>query len=412
MSYSEIERCRVCGCDILVSVLELGDQALTGVFPDHPDREIVSGPLRLIKCHGQDSCGLLQLASSFDVAQMYGDNYGYRSGLNASMVEHLCKKVRDIEELQDLADGDLVIDVGSNDGTTLSAYQNTRLDLLGVDPTAEKFKKYYPDHVAFMPEFFSRALVEKYTAKKAKVITSFSMFYDLEDPLEFMRQVMAVLSSDGIWVFEQSYMPKMMESNSFDTVCHEHLEFYGLYQIKWMTETVGFNIVDVQFNDINGGSFSVVCAKAENRRFSESPLVAEILSQEVSKGLLTLGPYLEFAKRVASFRSELRRLLIDLRKDGKRVVALGASTKGNVLLQYCQLDASLIESVAEVNAEKFGRFTPGTGIPIVNEDLLLKSTPPDFVLVLPWHFRSFFEKSKKFSSIPRIYPLPDIEIVW
>lgn len=407
---TKLTNCRICGNAQLEQVLDLGEQMLTGVFPKNRDEAVTTGPLQLVKCTGSDDCcGLLQLAHSYDLGEMYGDNYGYRSGLNASMVAHLQRKVARIRTLVDLAPGDLVIDIGSNDSTTLRAYEQPDLTLVGVDPTGAKFREFYPGHVSLIPDFFSASLVkEQFPELQAKVVTSFSMFYDLPEPMSFMRQVHEVLADDGIWVFEQSYMPLMLKTNSYDTVCHEHLEFYALRQIQWMAERVGFRILDVEFNDVNGGSFSVTVAKADKEHATE-PSVQRILDEEDAAGLHTLQPYRDFAQRVASSRDALRTFIAKAKAAGKRVAALGASTKGNVLLQYCNLDANDIEAVGEVNAEKFGVLTPGSFIPIVPETELLASEP-DYLIVLPWHFRSFFEKSPAFKGHRLVYPLPELEI--
>jgi NDP-4-keto-2,6-dideoxyhexose 3-C-methyltransferase len=408
--YKKIEKCRICGNTHLECVLDLGEQMLTGVFPYEKNAKVTVGPLRLVKCVGEDeSCGLLQMEHSYDLGEMYGENYGYRSGLNASMVEHLHKKVNRILGLVELNKGDLVIDIGSNDSTTLQAYPSSAL-LVGVDPTGVKFHNYYPTHIQLIPDFFSAALVQKrFPGQKAKIITSFSMFYDLEDPMGFMQQVYEVLADDGIWVFEQSYMPTMLDTNSYDTVCHEHLEFYALRQIKWMADRVGFRIIDVEFNDINGGSFSVTVSKSHGVTTIE-PVVRKILDDEHAKGLSTLMPYHEFAKRVVQTKRDLLEFIEKARVEGKSLAALGASTKGNVLLQFCGLSADEIEFVGEVNPEKFGSYTPGTWIPIIPENELLASKP-DYLIVLPWHFKQFFITNKSFSKMNLVFPLPNVEIV-
>jgi hypothetical protein len=341
---------------------------------------------------------------------MYGENYGYRSGLNASMVSHLGSKVKKILDRVELSKGDLIIDIGSNDSTTLQAYPSSEVNLVGIDPTGVKFSKYYPSHIQLIPDFFSSTLVdEHFPGKKAKIITSFSMFYDLEDPIDFMQQVYDVLDDEGVWVCEQSYMPTMLETNSYDTVCHEHLEFYTLRQIKWMTDRVGFKIIDVEFNSINGGSFSVTVLKT-NKEVKLSSQVQKILDDEYDKGLDTLIPYKEFAQRVVQAKNNLLTFIADSHAAGKTVAALGASTKGNVLLQYCGLTAKEIEFVGEVNAEKFGCYTPGTWIPIISEEELL-AKEVDYLVVLPWHFKEFFMKSKKFKRTKLVFPLPQMEII-
>lgn len=411
MNYKKIKECRICGNEHLECVLDLGEQMLTGVFPKNKYAKVTAGPLRLVKCMGDSSvCGLLQLEHSFDSGEMYGNNYGYRSGLNHSMVEHLHAKVARILTNVSLNQGDLVVDIGSNDSTTLQAYPSSGSILIGVDPTGIKFHNYYPEHIHLIPEFFSSALLmEKFPNKKAKIITSFSMFYDLESPMFFMQEIYEVLADDGVWVFEQSYMPTMLDTNSYDTICHEHLEFYALRQIKWMTDRVGFKILDVEFNDVNGGSFSITVAKSLKKE-RVGPDVQKILEQERDRGLDTLAPYIAFAERAALTKHELLEFIHMCHEEGKTVAALGASTKGNVLLQFCGLTEKEVECVGEVNTEKLGCYTPGTWIPIISEKELLDKKP-DYLIVLPWHFRDFFITSKIFVGKKLVFPLPNLEIV-
>lgn len=406
-----LNACRICGNANLVPILDLGRQVLTGVFPKTPDQEITSGPLELLKCTGTgDVCGLVQLSRSYDLAEMYGLNYGYRSGLNPSMVRHLHAKVARVREHVALERGDVVIDIGSNDSTTLQAYTEPGLTLVGIDPTGVKFSQYYPAHVELIADFFSAtAFKERFGERRAKVVTSFSIFYDLENPLAFMRDVHEVLAEDGIWTFEQSYLPAMLSTNSYDTVCHEHLEYYALKQIRWMADRVGFSIVDVEFNDVNGGSFSVVVRKKGATTRAERG-VDDILEDERKSGLDSLEPYRDFERRVAASRDALLRFVEKEVGAGRRIAALGASTKGNVLLQYCGLSSEQIECIGEVNAEKYGAFTPGTLIPIVPEEELL-ATHPDYLLVLPWHFRRHFETSPRFKGRKLVFPLPRLEVV-
>ena len=405
--YKKVQRCRICGNTHLECVLDLGEQMLTGVFPRAKNTKVTKGPLRLVKCKGDDEvCGLLQLEHSYDLAEMYGENYGYRSGLNASMVAHLRGKVKRILGQIELSTGDLVVDIGSNDGTTLQAYPSD-LALVGIDPTGIKFRSYYPAHIQLIPDFFSAALLnDHFSGKKAKVITTFSMFYDLEDPISFMREIFAVLADDGIWVFEQSYMPAMLETNSYDTVCHEHLEFYALRQIKWMADRVGFRILDVEFNDVNGGSFSVTVSKAGGGS-EVFPAVQKVLDGERQIGLDTLTPYQAFAERAARSKRDLLEFIESARTAGKTLAGLGASTKGNVLLQYCGLTERDIPYIGDVNSDKFGSYTPGTWIPIIPEAELL-AMKPNYLIVLPWHFRKFFEGNAKYSDCKLVFPLPEL----
>lgn len=415
--YQEITACRVCGNTDLEMILDLGNQSLTGVFPSSADESVTSGPLQLVKCitnEANEACGLVQLRHSYSIDEMYGDNYGYRSGLNLSMVDHLKSIVGDILDRIAIEPGDLIIDIGSNDGTLLGFYPSGSATLVGIDPTAQKFKDYYPDHVRVMPEFFSSEAVKtQFGERKAMAVTSISMFYDLEQPLEFAGNVHEILADEGIWVLEQSYLPTMVEMNAYDTVCHEHVEYYALKQIKWIADRVGFKIVDVGLNTVNGGSFAVTLAKSASRHEENTTVVEEMLGRELALGLGTLVPYRQFAKRVEDHRDELRSLIQSIKTRGESIVGLGASTKGNVVLQYCGLTQDDISSIAEVNQDKFGRMTPGTHIPIVPEDEA-RALHPDYFMVLPWHFKDHFvSKESRYleSGGKLLFPLPSIEVV-
>jgi hypothetical protein len=410
----KISKCRICGNKELIPVVDLGEQYLTGIFPisELHAKKITKGPLRLVKCHSKNNCcGLLQLEHSYDLDEMYGDNYGYRSGLNKSMVEHLHNKVHKILSIVDLDSDDLVIDIGSNDGTTLSAY-NKNLTLIGIDPTGNKFKEFYPDYIKIIPDFFTDALVRsRYPDKKAKIVTSFSMFYDLESPQDFVNQISNILDSEtGLWVFEQSYMPSMIEKNSYDTICHEHLEYYGISQIIWLLDKANMKIIDVETNDINGGSFSISAAHNSSIYTVNSDSINRLVSLEKDMNLFEIKPYLDFQLKIDESRDKLRGFFAKIKENGMNVSALGASTKGNVILQYCGIDSKQIDNIGEVNDKKYGALTPGSMIPIKPEEDVL-NTNPDYLLVLPWHFKEFFLKSSKFKGRKLIFPLPELEII-
>ncbi|HSB60476.1 MAG TPA: class I SAM-dependent methyltransferase, partial [Vicinamibacteria bacterium] len=314
----EISRCRISGSPNLIPVLSLGVQKLTGVFPRSPGAAVTEGPLELVWC--PDS-GLLQLRHSYDVEELYGLNYGYRSGLNGSMVRHLTAKVRYLQRLRPLEADDLVVDIGSNDATTLKAYDRPGLRRLGIDPTGAKFGEFYTGGIELIPEFFSaRAFRAKQGEAKARIVTSIAMFYDLESPLDFIREVAEILSDDGIWHFEQSYMPSMLRMNSYDTICHEHLEYYSLAPVKRLLEACGMRLLDVQMNAVNGGSFAVTAAKAGSPLTSNETVIEWLLGQEERMGILTPRPFRQFEERVFEHRANLQRLVKALNADGKRVL--------------------------------------------------------------------------------------------
>jgi hypothetical protein len=408
--YTEISKCRICDSNNLITVLSLGEQFLTGVFPKSTSEKITKGPLDLVWC--PDS-GLVQMKQSYSLDEMYGDNYGYRSGLNDSMVRHLTNKIRTLERLVDLTENDLVIDIGSNDATSLKAYSGKHRKV-GIDPTGLKFKEFYTNEISLIPTFFSADAFKKdFPCDKAKIITSIAMFYDLESPGSFVKDIEECLADDGIWHFEQSYMPSMLRTNSYDTICHEHLEFYSFKVVNNLLQSYGMRVLDVQMNSINGGSFAVTACKINSEYISNTPIINWMIQQEDDMGLDTPKPYSEFEERVFKHRKNLIDLIEALIADGKKVFGYGASTKGNVLLQFCNFSTKHIPYIAEVNEEKFGCFTPGTNIPIISEQEA-KQMKPDYFLVLPWHFkhsilereRAYIEQGGKF-----IFPLPEIEIV-
>jgi len=405
-----IEKCRISGSTNLLSVLSLGDQALTGVFPASSDVPVTVGPLELVWC--PDS-GLLQLAHVYEASEMYGENYGYRSGLNASMVRHLTQKIGKLEQFAELKAGDTVLDIGSNDATSLKAYQTASLKRIGIDPTGAKFRQYYPDDIKLVPDFFNAKNFDGVSKERAKIITSIAMFYDLEDPIAFARDIAHCLAPDGVWHFEQSYMPSMLRLTSYDTICHEHVEYYSLQVVEKILAAADMKVLDVQMNAVNGGSFAVTAGHKNTTRKANRPVIDWLLSQEERMGLATPRPYREFEERVFRHREDLRRLLRALRDDGKRILGYGASTKGNVVLQYCGIGPDLVEAIAEVNPDKFGHVTPGSHIPIVSETDALKMKP-DYYLVLPWHFKdNILQREQKYLADggKMIFPFPEIEIV-
>ena len=386
--------------------------ALTGVFPASSKEDAETAPLELVWC--ADS-GLTQLAHNYNPSKMYGDNYGYRSGLNKSMVRHLTNKVVALENFAKLAPGDVVVDIGSNDATTLKAYTVPGIRKIGIDPTGKKFEAYYPDDVVLSPNFFSLdAFRQIQPTGSAKIVTSIAMFYDLSDPVDFARQIASILTDDGIWHLEQSYLPAMLNSNSYDTICHEHLEYYTLSSITAILSQSDFKIVDVSQNDINGGSFAVTAVKRDNDSYRANQAVIKwMMDQECRLGLDTPKPYLDFAERAQRHRADLCRLISGLNADGRKVLGYGASTKGNVILQYCGFTTTDIPAIAEVNTDKFGRVTPGSHIPIISE-LDAHAMNPDYFLVLPWHFRNgILEREQTFRDRGGrlIFPFPFNEIV-
>lgn len=412
--FKEIKKCRCCGSMKLSTVLDLGDQYLTGIFPDNDDNNITKGPIKLVQCRSSNGCRLVQLKHSYNLNELYGDNYGYRSGLNPSMVDHLKSNIINIIKKYPLNfDKNFIIDIGSNDGTTLKLYPKSRkYKLCGIDPTIKKFKNFYPNYIKCIDDFFSYKAVNRKFLKgnKANIITSFSMFYDLEKPLQFIKDIYKTLSDDGVWIFEQSYLPSMIDTLSFDTICQEHLEYYTLTQINWMLIKCNLKIIDVSFNNTNGGSLIVFASKKNSNLKVNDNKIKKILNKELYSGYLKDEYWKDFNNKIKKYSEVFNKFLLKAKKDKSIIIGLGASTKGNVLLQYLNIKSNQILAIGEVNKEKYFKFTPGTNIPIISEDKAL-SLNADYYIILPWHFKDFFLKNKKFKNKKLVFPLPKFEII-
>jgi hypothetical protein len=309
---------------------------------------------------------------------------------------------------------DIVLDIGSNDGTLLKSYTAGDIRRIGMDPGGEQYRKYYPGTIRLVSDFFNAASFKSaFPGEKAKIITSIAMFYDLPEPMEFVKNIRQILDRNGVWVLEQSYLPTMLARNSFDTICHEHLEYYAFHQIDWMLKKNQLKAISIEFNDINGGSFRVYVTHADSTLVPDQAALEKVVRAEQALKLDTGKPYREFCVRVEQIKKDLNTLLRTEKAKGKKIYVYGASTKGNVLLQYFNIDSTLITAAAERNAEKWGSRTPGTNIPIISEEEARKQKP-DYFLPLPWHFKQeFIERESQFRKDGGkfIFPLPEVEII-
>jgi SAM-dependent methyltransferase len=414
--YREITQCRICGNSNLIKVLDLGEQYLTGVFPAKRTCQLSRGPLQLVKCLGADPrsfCGLVQLRYSFAAEQLYGDTYGYRSGLNQSMVDHLYRKVDSLLRIVSVGSDDVVLDIGSNDGSLLARYAPGP-KLFGIDPSASKFRRYYRSDITLLVDYFSADLFLQHSGgRKAKIITSVAMFYDLEDPQAFVNDIAFILASDGVWHLEQSYLPSMLNTNSYDTACHEHIEYYTLRQLDWMVRRAGLQIIDVDLNNTNGGSFAVTVSKEGGSLRPNYAAIEALRQSEQSLAMDTLSPFEHFWQRVLQQRERLLEFFSRAERRKELIVGCGASTKGNVLLQFCGITREMLPCIGEINEDKFGCVTPGTWIPIVPESEA-RSLNPKYLLVLPWHFRnSIIRNETNFLTHGGkiVFPLPTLDEV-
>jgi SAM-dependent methyltransferase len=409
--------CRVCGNTALTKVIDLGEQYLQGSFVK-PGKEIP--PLRKIPCtlvrcdvtRDEKACGLLQMAHSVPPEILYSA-YWYRSGTNNTMRNHLRGIVEEALDITGRKEVAAVLDIGCNDGTLLNYYP-TSYEKFGIDPSdvAKEVKQANVVQDIFPSNKLERLIGEK----KIDIVTSIAMFYDLEDPVGFARSVKQYLAWDGIWIFEMSYMPKMLEMNSYDTICHEHLEYYSLAVLEYIMKQAGLKIVKISFNDINGGSIRCIATHIENDLYDRpeyQSLIHETRQKEFDLELDTDKPYTRFQERINLHKEKLYDLLKRLKEEGKRIHIYGASTKGNTILQWCNIDHRIIDYAAERNPDKYGAKTLGTDIPIISEEES-RAMNPDYYLVLPWHFKEEFlarEKEMVEKGTGFIFPLPEVYVV-
>jgi hypothetical protein len=360
----------------------------------------------------EKACGLLQMEHSVPPEILYA-NYWYRSGTNRTMRDHLSEIAKEALRIVDNPNA-VVLDIGCNDGTLLNAYPSTCCKF-GVDPS-DIAQAAQGEFTIVRDIFPSKELTELLHGRKCDIITAIAMFYDLEDPVDFVCHVTSHLAPDGIWVFEMSYMPSMLKMTSYDTICHEHLEYYSLAVIENILERGGLKVIDATLNDINGGSVRCTATHLKNFAYKNDASLARLHTlrrDEFDLEMDTDRPYKNFQDRINVHREELLGLLKDLKKSGKHIHIYGASTKGNTILQWCGIDSRIIDFAADRNPDKHGAFTLGTEIPIISEEDSRKMKP-DYYLVLPWHFREEFlerEAQTLQNGAAFIFPLPHIEIV-
>ena len=410
MSSTKVLRCRICANRGFDQILKLGELAYSGRFTSKLEPIVPSGMLQLVRC---PNCGLMQLEHDFELDELYRKNYGYRSGINQTMRTHLSGITAEISQVVGLKPGDRVVDIGSNDATLLKSYSVNGLERIGVDPTISQFKEFYPGEISTIEDFFDAELFQQAKGGKlASVVTSIAVIYDLPEPQRFFRGISDILANDGVWVFEQSYMPTMLELTSYDTICHEHLEYYALAQIDRLLTDNGLRMFDVSFNEINGGSCRVYSCH-RNGRYKTTERLKKAFAEEKRKGLDEKGTYEDFASNVLSSAHELKCFLKQEVENGKSIYGYGASTKGNILLQFCGLSSDVITSIADRNPAKWGLKTPGSNIPIVSEKEV-RNIKPDYLIVFPWHFRDEFlirEAEYLNSGGKFIFPLPKLSVV-
>jgi SAM-dependent methyltransferase len=402
-----------------VPVLSLGEQYIAGAFAEPDGEQPVARriPLELVRCdmtRNEEGCGLVQLRHTVPGAILYR-SYWYRSGVNQTMTRNLHEIAVEAEELVGLHPGDLVIDIGCNDGTLLDGYRATDLKYLGFDPS-DVSRYALAKGYDVVRDFYSyEHLRQRHVDRKARIVTSIAMFYDLEYPRAFVEEVARALADDGVWVMELHYLPSMLDMNQFDAIVHEHLEYYSLAVIERLLGEAGLRVVRASLNDINGGSVRLFIRNAAH--FAPTGEDAETLQQlrvrEFEMALDAPAPYERFATAAEQVRDELAAVCRELVDAGKTIHIYGASTKGNTILQYAGIDQTLVPYAADRNPDKHGSETIGTRIPIISEERS-RELQPDYYLALPWHFLDeFLEREQEFLQRGGrfIVPMPQVRIV-
>jgi NDP-4-keto-2,6-dideoxyhexose 3-C-methyltransferase len=376
-------KCINCKTKKLDKIVNLGKQPISSLFYNKPKKNLKSYPLDLYKCK---KCNLVQLKELAPLENMYGSTYGYRTSLSPLMIEHMKEKYLKILKDRIIVKlKDKILDIGCNDGTFLNFFaKNKYKELYGIDPSAGKFQKYHSNQIKLETDFFSRDSVEKkFGKKKFNLITSFAMFYDIEDPNSFCKDIFKLLHKDGIWILELSYWPMLIENLTYDQICHEHVSYYSISVFKKLVEKNNLKILDFRFNEINGGSIEIKCSKKKSKLKSNTKKIYELIDYESKINKKT---YDDLNLRINNTKKNLIEFLKLAKLTKKSVIGYGAATKGNIVLNQISANSKLIPFIADANPEKNNKFTPGSNIQIISKQKMRK-IKPDYLLVLIWSFR-------------------------
>ena len=406
----KIKKCRICNSKNFFDLFTLGKLSFTGKFPKNLKDKIPKDFISLVMCK---KCKLVQLDRNFNPNYLYSHDYGYRTGINSTMTKHVEYVAKEAVKISKLKKNEYVLDIASNDGTLLNFYDR-KFITVGIDPLINKYKKYYKRINFKVSNFFSlKELQKKRLNFKYKIISALSMFYDLKNPNLFVNDVKKILHKDGIFILEHADLLSLFKYTLFDTICHEHLEYYSSKIIINLMKKNQLKVFDIKNNDINGGSSRYfICHKNAKYKINKKK-IAKILRQEEKLKLEDKNSYLKYYKKINLIKNKTRKLIENLLSKGKVIHGYGASTKGNVFLQYLEISSKKIPFIAERNPLKFNKFTPGNYIKIISEKKS-RLKKPDYYLVLPWHFKK--EILKREIKIRRqgtkfIFPLPTLKVI-
>lgn len=410
MKVIERETCRVCDSDRLVFIFSLGVQYVSSFIDKKDEGKGIKAPLELVLC---ENCSLLQLKHTAPQELLYSKFYWYKSGMTETMRKALRDITEKAERMFKLKAGDVVLDIGSNDGTLLRTYTEPGLILVGIEPANNLVEEGRKGLNYFIHDFWNYESYNKIVNKKAKIITAIGMFYDMEDPNQFIADVAKALAKDGVFIAQLMCLKNMLGMNDVGNICHEHLEFYSFASLEYLFNKNGLGIFDVEINDVNGGSYRIYARLKGSEVFAEGCEERIKKVKEDEKDLKGKRVYFDFFKRIEENKKKCVDFIEEEVAKGKRVWVYGASTKGNTILQYYGLDHSLIEAAAERSPWKWGKYTIGTMIPIVSEEKARKSQP-DYFLVLPYAFlNEFLEREKEWRSKGGkfIVPIPEFRVI-
>ena len=405
----KIKFCRNCKSDKLVDLLSLGKMSFTGKFPKNNKINIPKANLNLLI---YKFCKFVQLDQNFSQKYLYGSGYGYRTGINKTMTEHVKKIVKKSTAIVKLKKNDHVLDIASNDGTLLNFY-NSDIIKVGIDPLINKYKKFYKKIQYPISNFFNfKDIHKKKLSKKFKIITALSVFYDLKKPNSFFKDIKKILSKDGIFVLEQADLLLTLQRNIFDTICHEHLGFYSSKVIIDMVKNNNLKVFNHEYNNINGGSSRYYICHEDSKFNFNKKNIYNTLKKEKNYNLYSVKTFKSFYANINKQKKILNKLIKKIKNKNMSIHGYGASTKGNVLLQFYNINNKQIDYISDRNPLKSNFYTPGTKIKIISENKSRK-IKPDYYLVLPWHFKKeILHREKKIRSkgVKFIFPLPNLRI--
>ncbi len=409
MAYTHKTTCRICASDKLVKFLSLGEHPPVDNFLNEAQvKDEKRYPLDVYYC---EDCSLAQLLDVVEGDELFHSDYAYFSSASKPLVEHFRSYAEDLKK-DYLTDGDLVVDIGSNDGVLLQ-FLTDKYRVLGIEPSANVAAAAREKGIDTLDGFFTTKMVEEIIAKygKAKVVTANNVFAHIDDIEEIVEGVKLLLVDDGVFVTESHYVLDLLEHMEFDTVYHEHLCYYSLKPLCHLFERFGMEVCAVRRVSTHGGSIRVFAQKKNGKPVDKS--VAELLQLEAHEGLHSLERFATLQKEAEIIRDKLVTLVRDARVAGKTVTAYGAPAKGNTLLNFCGFTGDDIKYVTDTTDYKIGRFTPGSHIPVVSPDILETETP-DYILLLAWNYRDFIlekETALRKRGAKFIIPIPNVEIV-